>query len=120
MAASEPRTSDRRVHMRLPVRMLAALYDDTIPGEIGFLTHDLSLGGVFLESDLLFDVGSVLILLFELDGERHRVGGYVVWNRADPDTGTPGMGVRFTDMSTATREALRRFLEAKLSEAGAA
>ncbi len=81
---------------------------------IQFSTADMSIGGAFVRSQLLFEIGEVLSLQFELpDGHVIKAGGKVV--RVSRDTGddvVPGMGVQFIDLSDADRDALQELVRA--------
>jgi c-di-GMP-binding flagellar brake protein YcgR len=80
-----------------------------VHGTIRFDTRDLSLGGAFLRSDLLFEVGEELSIELEIAAEaplctRARVV------RVDADHAAPGMGIAFADLSEHDREAVRTWL----------
>ncbi|MFH0901217.1 MAG: PilZ domain-containing protein [Pseudomonadota bacterium] len=80
----------------------------TTTGEILFDTTDLSIGGAFLRSALLFEHDEVLRLEFALPGSSAiRAQAKIV--RVSTE-GTGGMGVSFSDLSANDKEAIRRFL----------
>ena len=91
---------------RLTVYLDAA---NRVDGLIQFNTQDLSVGGAFIRSDLLFEVGEELTLEFALpDGRTVRARGKVV--RVARDTGgdlVPGMGIQFVNLADADRDAIR-------------
>jgi uncharacterized protein (TIGR02266 family) len=68
----------------------------------------LGAGGLFIETDAPLREGARLKLLFRLPGSEtlHEIEGRVVWARR-PDsptsTGSPGMGIEFTDRTAAAR-----------------
>ncbi len=78
----------------------------------------MSLGGVFLESDLLLEVGSVVSLAFRLpNGKNQTSAEAVVVRVADEDSlgrSQPGMGLEFTRLSAGGRELLEQYLKANL------
>jgi uncharacterized protein (TIGR02266 family) len=92
---------------------------DVIEGSLGvqirFETQNVSQGGVFIESDLLYDEGEIIWLSFTLPGAMEiRTRGRVVWvkkdvSEDDPED-RPGMGIEFLDLSTAERAALEGYL----------
>jgi uncharacterized protein (TIGR02266 family) len=100
-----------RQHARSPVELPITVSDaaNRVEGHIEFNTQDLSGGGAFIRSDLLFEVGEELQLDFSLpDGRSVRARGKVV--RVARDSGDdviPGMGIAFVDLGDADREAIR-------------
>ena len=92
---------------------------DVIEGSLGvklrFETSNVSQGGVFIESDLLYEEGEIIWFSFTLPGAMEiRTRGRVVWakkdvNQNDPED-RPGMGVEFLDLSEAERAALEGYL----------
>ena len=77
---------------------------------------NISPGGLFLESDLLYEVGEQIWLSFTLPGVSMslRTRGKIVWVHKYPDDGNPkdqaGMGVEFLDLSDAEQAALGAYL----------
>lgn len=72
---------DLRSHPRSDVQLPVAVGDasNSVAATICFDTHNLSLGGAFLRSDLLLEVGEQLDLTFHLpDGQCIHAGGRVV------------------------------------------
>lgn len=69
---------------------------------------DVSEGGLFLKSDLLFEVGEDLTLEIPLGGGKvTRASGRVAWvTRGGGKRGTAGMGIEFARLSTQDRQAL--------------
>ena len=103
-----------RAHPRKGVDLPVIVADSTsrVEGEISFDVCDLSVGGAFLRSDLLFEVGEELELAFQLPGGTEvRARGKVahVVREGGPDT-VPGMGISFTHLAEPDREAVRSFL----------
>ena len=77
---------------------------------IRFSSGDISGGGAFLRSDLLFEVGEMLVMEFDLPGGRHiRTQGRVVRvARGGAKDRFPGMGLEFIDLSPDDRAAIAR------------
>jgi uncharacterized protein (TIGR02266 family) len=75
---------------------------------IRFSTTDVSCGGTFLRADVLFEVGEVLLVEFDLPGGRRiRAQGRVVRvARGGHKDKFPGMGLEFLDLSTDDRAAI--------------
>jgi uncharacterized protein (TIGR02266 family) len=100
-----------RKHARSPLELPITVSDaaNRVQGHIEFNTQDLSVGGAFVRSDLLFEVGEELQLDFTLpDGQSVSARGKVV--RVARDSGDdviPGMGIAFVTLPDADREAIR-------------
>ena len=100
-----------RQHARSPVELPITVSDaaNKVEGHIEFNTGDLSVGGAFIRSDLLFEVGEELQLDFAMpDGRQIRARGKVV--RVARDSGDdviPGMGIQFVALTDADRDAIR-------------
>jgi hypothetical protein len=132
-----PVRRDTRKHARATLELPVVVSDaaNRVSGGIRFASADVSGGGAFLRSDLLFEVGEILTLEFDLPGGRHvRARGRVVRvsrgqhpqqdeatepkeQGADPaeTNGKPrrssrdrfaGMGVEFVDLSPEDRAAI--------------
>jgi uncharacterized protein (TIGR02266 family) len=105
---------DLRKHTRAPVELPITVSDSAnkVDALIQFNTQDISVGGAFIRSDLLFEVGEELSLEFRLpSGEMVRAQGKVV--RVSRDTGddlVPGMGIQFVNLADTDREALRELV----------
>jgi Tfp pilus assembly protein PilZ len=99
-----------RKHPRRTVE-LPVLVSDTanrVKAGIRFGTTEVSAGGAFLRSDLLFEVGEILTLQIELPPNRRisAVGRVVRVSRGTPQDRVAGMGIEFVDLSPADRVAL--------------
>jgi Tfp pilus assembly protein PilZ len=99
------RRFDRR-HAELPVTVKAA--GNRVEGGIHLDSTDLSEGGAFLRSDLLFEVGEVLDLEIPLpSGQVVKAAGRVVRvSRSHTEESPPGMGIEFTRLSVQDRRAI--------------
>jgi type IV pilus assembly protein PilZ len=91
MLTSAPGLSDQRrhdrAHVALPVEVELAGRDDKHPGR----SRDLSLGGMFVETDFPLAFGAAIVVHVTLPGQRaaFALPGVVRWTRAE------GMGVQF-------------------------
>lgn len=81
-------------------------------GRLVFESADVSAGGTFLRSELLFEPDEVLSLELQVgDGQVVRATARVAWVRRFPQRGEPaGMGLEFTAMGEADRAVLARLL----------
>lgn len=103
---AQRRASDRR-ELELPV--MAGDAEHRVHGTIRFDTRDLSLGGAFLRSDLLLEVGEQLELEVQLPGGPPlKTRAKVV--RVNQTEATPGMGIAFSELSERDRDRVRAFL----------
>jgi Tfp pilus assembly protein PilZ len=110
---SSGRRDTRRFSRRdalLPVVVRAA--GNRVEAGIRLDTTDLSEGGAFLRSDLLFEVGETLSLEIPLaPGETLAVHGRVAWVTRGGDGNTPaGMGIEFEKLSAQDRRRLTQGL----------
>jgi hypothetical protein len=105
-----PVRRDTRKHGRASLE-LAVLVRDALSrarGSIRFESADVSGGGAFLRSDLLFEIGELLTVEFDLPGGPHVCArGRVV--RVSYG-GAPGMGVEFVDLAPEDRAAIEERL----------
>lgn len=83
----------RRKLQRIPVRFGSS----SVSSLVG-LTHNVSIGGMFIATDLPLDGGEPLSIEMALRGRRCQMGGLVVWTRVARGLDQPrGMGVRLVD-----------------------
>ncbi len=96
----------------LPVVVRAA--GNKIQAGVRLDTADLSEGGLFLRSDLLFEVGEDLTLEIPLsDGKTTTATGRVAWvTRGTGKKSSAGMGIEFARLSAHDRRALADSLRA--------
>lgn len=105
------RTEERRRHSRRICRLSVRLKD---PRELKEnLIKDLGEGGVFVETFYPSRVGSKVDLEFHMEGGKNPllVRGEVVWVRNPWESGTPGMGIRFLEISEEARRWIRDLVE---------
>ncbi len=86
---------------------------------IDFNIKDLSEGGIFIKSSLLWEAGEKLDLVFSLPGTGRtiKVHGevaraedtYFIVNEDPHEDPIPGMGIKFIDISEEDRQAIRKF-----------
>ena len=104
----------RRQHERRPVELPVVIEDaaNRVRGKVRFDSKDLSVGGAFLRSDLLFEVGEEVRVEFSLpNGHRIHGRGRVVRVSRERDEGQePGMGIEFIALTDPDRDAVRAFI----------
>lgn len=119
--ARRPRSgfSEKRLYPRRPVRTKIILEDERGEGFIYFYSSDVSVGGIHLESDIPFKIGTKVFLHFTLDPDLPsvRATGEVARLEREfgPETGrrsfmVMGMGIRFIDVEPTGQQALSSFL----------
>ncbi|MBC8132839.1 MAG: PilZ domain-containing protein [Deltaproteobacteria bacterium] len=101
---------DMRKHSRRSVELPVLVSDaaNRVKAGIRFGTTEVSAGGAFLRSDLLFEVGEILNLQIEIPPNRRilAVGRVVRVSRGTPQDRLAGMGIEFVDLPPADRAAL--------------
>lgn len=105
---------DMRKHSRRPVELPVLVSDaaNKVKAAIRFEAADVSPGGAFLCSDLLFEIGEVLNLNIELPGRQIQARGRVVRvSRGSSPDQPPGMGIEFVDLSPGDRAAVQAVID---------
>ena len=109
--------AEQRAHQRLPLEVPVRIADgrSRVDGTIRLDMRDLSEGGAFLRSQLLFEVGEEMVVEFRLPSESPagttvRALARVAHVVQSPSLAVAGMGVAFTDVPAWDREAMRDFL----------
>jgi uncharacterized protein (TIGR02266 family) len=104
-AAEPERRSEMRVFLEVPINLRS---------EHRLLTasmSNLSVGGVFIRSEDVLPVGRAVELTFNLPERGGLTAhGVVVWQRPASVGGSPGFGVRFTDIAEPARKVLDDFV----------
>jgi len=110
-----PGRRDMRRHDRAPVELPVLVTDSAnrVVGGLRFDAADVSQGGAFLRSDLLFEVGELLRLEFTLPSGRviKAQGRVARVSRDQAADRLPGMGIAFVDLAEADRKAIETFLD---------
>jgi hypothetical protein len=102
---------EMRKHTRRTVELPVVVSDaaNKVRAGIRFGAADVSAGGAFLRSDLLFEVGELLNLEIDLGAEHPvRARGRVVRvsRGAENDRVPAGMGIEFVDLAAEDRAAI--------------
>ena len=116
--------AERRKDKRVPLKVQVFVRDHEYDGTIFFYSSNISTGGMFLESDLLLDEGTEFTLEFTLPSVPRfiRAKGKVVWVTRPGIVGvdeevTPGMGIKFIEISDEDRKKVEEFVEKKFRKA---
>lgn len=104
---------ERRLHPRKTLRTRVVLEDEFGEGFIYLYTTDVSLGGLFVESEIPLKVGTKMFLSFSLGDESSliRTTGEVVRleKLAATYPGVSGLGLRFLDLDESDRKAIEKY-----------
>ncbi len=114
--SSDKNLSSKRKHARRPISVdVRAAPTGDRAGQLVFESIDVSIGGAFLRSDLLLELGDQLEVEIPLPAQAAvRALGRVVWVTRDPRIkGNAGMGIEFVDMAEDDRERLASFLSSR-------
>ena len=99
---------ENRAHPRQKISLPLLVRDghNQINAIIEFDTHDLSVGGAFVRSDILFEIDELLELRFQIQGKALQLRGRVVRVVREPDEGLAGMGIQFVDVGDQDKKLL--------------
>ena len=105
---------EKRIYPRKTLRTKVIFEDESGEGFIYFYSTDLSLGGLFLESDIPLKIGTRVFLSFNLGEGKPllRATGQVV--RVERETGgtlpVVGMGVQFADLPEEAKRSVQDYI----------
>ncbi|MBI2082116.1 MAG: PilZ domain-containing protein [Deltaproteobacteria bacterium] len=107
---------EKRIYPRKQLRTRVIFEDETGEGFVYFYTTDISMGGLFFESDVPLKLGTKVFLSFSLhEGDPLiRATGQVV--RVEKESGGAsqilGMGIQYLDLPEAGRQAIVQYIQA--------
>ena len=115
MSRDDPSQPNHRDSRRVPLARQVALDFEDFRGLLAEFSNNISMGGMFIESDSPKDPGEDFKFEFRLaDGYRLIQGrGQVVWKRdvAEGPDAPAGMGIRFLEIDEASRQLIGRMVE---------
>lgn len=102
----------RFVRRAIDVEFTVRDADDVHGGEIQFNGADVSEGGAFLRSQLLFEVGDRLDVSFTLPNDRNpiHVRARIAWVAQSETPGESGLGLEFFDLSAEEKQRVHTFI----------
>jgi uncharacterized protein (TIGR02266 family) len=103
--------ADKRRHPRKKAQLHVALLDGAqrTDTKLRALSDDVGMGGMFVRSELLLELGEEVALSFELPGgAKVNARGRVIHVQTSRERA--GMGIAFTQLSDNHRQALGEFL----------
>ncbi len=101
----------RRCYLRAHILNTISMIDSE--GDIVFDVKDISEGGAFIYSDILFEVGEKICLAFELPLTHQKITTEALILRSEKNEGTgrkAGMAVRFTTLTAADSAAISSYI----------
>jgi uncharacterized protein (TIGR02266 family) len=101
---------EKRLFPRKPLRIKVTFEDEFGDGIIWLYSDNISLGGIFLASDIPISIGSSVFMSFSLPSDSRclRASGEII--RVEKEAGCMGMGVRFIGLTPEGREAIQDFV----------
>ena len=106
---------EKRIFPRKPIRTQVVFENEDSEGILYFFSTDISVGGIFIESDIPIRVGTQVFLRFNFDGEARPVQatGEVVRAMKDHNAGKSskmGIGIRFLYLHPFDKERIEHYL----------
>jgi molecular chaperone DnaK len=112
---------DRRVHPRLPLRMLVQFRLHDIAEFERIYAVNVSAGGMFIRTLTPHPAGAMIYLQFQLeDGKRLIEGLGKVVHVNPPEHPSPGMGVEFVNLDDESQKLIEQIIQERASELGEA
>jgi uncharacterized protein (TIGR02266 family) len=111
-----------RASPRVPLESEIRIEFSSMSALVSEIVTNISVGGMFVTTDLPAEVGHRFRFELAVDGELRLVSGVceVVWVRA-PGVGSsdpPGMGTRFLELDDVSRAIIFRIVDRHIQEAG--
>jgi uncharacterized protein (TIGR02266 family) len=96
---------------RLPIQLLIELDSKQLKGS--YFIENLAMGGLFVESEKVLDIGSQVGINFTLPHNRQnfQLKAVVRWNRLKKGEDRPGMGIEFLSMTIEEEESILKAIE---------
>jgi molecular chaperone DnaK len=114
-------SKERRVHHRLPLRMLVQFRLHDMDEFERIYAVNISAGGMFIRTSTPHPIGAMIYLQFQLeDGKRLIEGLGKVVHVNPPDDPSPGMGVEFVNLDDASRLVIEEIVSSRIDELGEA
>ncbi|MBI1909612.1 MAG: TIGR02266 family protein [Deltaproteobacteria bacterium] len=106
--------AEKRLYPRRRLRTRIVFEDEWGEGFVYFYSTDISLGGIFLESEIPLKQGTKVFLSFSLNEGESAIKATAEVVRLEKETAASlvilGMGVRFLDLSDEAKEAINHYL----------
>jgi Tfp pilus assembly protein PilZ len=108
--APSPAKGEKRRHQRKPVELQVTIQDASqrTQAQLRVSTADLGVGGLFVKSDLLLEIGEEVMVALDLpNGTRISCRARVIHTQRD----RAGMGLAFQQLAEPHRDAIQAFLD---------
>ena len=73
-------------------------------------THDISVGGLFIETNVALPIGTKLTVDLKLMNKQLRADGEVIWALVGEGDEHAGVGVRFVDLPGSVKKSIEAFM----------
>ncbi len=107
---------EKRLFPRKPIRTQVVFENEDSEGVLYFFSTDISLGGIFIESDIPIKVGTQVFLRFHVDTDPRPIQATgevvrVMRDQSDAEAQTKmGIGIRFLYLHPMDRDKIDRYL----------
>lgn len=105
--------AEKRIFPRRTLRTRVTLEDEFGEGFIYFYTTDISIGGLFIESEIPLKLGTKIFLSFSLpdtDQVIRTTGEVIRLEKLAPSySGVSGMGIRYLDLQLLDEQAIETY-----------
>lgn len=109
--------TERRIHPRLPLKMLVQFRLHDMDEFMRQHAVNLSAGGMFVRTTEPNEIGSMVYLQFRLaDGEKLIEGLGEVVHVNPPEHAVPGMGIEFVNLDKDSRRLIDQIIKDRASE----
>lgn len=114
IAKDKKNGAEKRIYPRRVLRSQIVFNDEGGEGFVYFYSTDISIGGIFLESDVPLNVNTVVSLTFSLQNGTPAIHaqGKVVRVERIPDDSLPivGMGLQFSKISDEDKKLIQSYI----------
>jgi len=114
---------NNRSFRRAPISLKITLSESGDDYSIKFDTANLSEGGIFVKSSILWEPEQKFDLVFKLPNSEKDIVAkgkvarsedkYNLFLTADRDSSVPGMGIQFTEISEEDKDIIREFIKSE-------
>jgi molecular chaperone DnaK len=108
---------ERRVHPRLPLRMLVQFRMHDLDEFMRVYAVNVSVGGIFIRTLTPHPIGAMIYLQFKLEDGKHLIEGLgKVVHVNPPEHPSPGMGVEFVNLDEESRALIEEIIRERADE----
>lgn len=117
---------NNRTYKRAPISLKITVSESGDDYSIKFDISNLSEGGIFIKSSILWEPDQKFDLVFKLPNSDQEIVAkgkvarsedkYNLFVSADRDSSVPGMGIQFTEISEEDKKIIRDFIKSEADE----